>query len=103
MKFRKLATLSLAASIALFPIVGEAAVSDQLEAPEKSNVLNASDEAGKYVKGEVIVKFKDKAAKSAQSNALSKIGAKEVTDDDPVKSDFKVLKVGNVEAAVRAL
>ncbi|WP_261133522.1 S8 family peptidase [Bacillus sp. Marseille-Q3570] len=103
MKFKKLATLSLAASMALFPMVGEAAVSDQLEAPEKSNVVNVSDEVGKYVKGEVIVKFKDQAAKSAQSSALSKIGAKEVADDDAVKSDFKVLKVGNVEAAVKAL
>ncbi|WP_221568455.1 S8 family peptidase [Alkalihalobacillus sp. TS-13] len=103
MKFKKLATLSLAASMALFPMVGEAAVSDQLEAPEKSNVVNVSDEAGKYVKGEVIVKFKDKASKSAQNSALSKIGVKEVADDDAVKSDFKVLKVGNVEAAVKAL
>ncbi|WP_408009317.1 S8 family serine peptidase [Pseudalkalibacillus sp. A8] len=94
MEFKKLATLSLAASMALFPMVGEAAVSDQLEAPEKSNVVNVSDEAGKYVKVEVIVKFKDKAAKSAQSSTLSKIGAKEVADDDAVKSDFKVLKAG---------
>ncbi|MGM7703442.1 S8 family peptidase [Pseudalkalibacillus sp. Hm43] len=103
MKFKKLATLSLAASMALFPMVGEAATTDQLEAPKKVSTLDVSDVKENYVKGEVIVKFKDGVGNSLKSNALKSLGAKEMADDDAVKSKFKVLKVGNVEAAVKAL
>ncbi|WP_349409380.1 S8 family peptidase [Pseudalkalibacillus sp. SCS-8] len=103
MKFKKLATLSLAATMALFPMVGEAATSNQLEGPKKVANLDAPSIAGDYVKGEVIVKFKDGVGNSQKENALNKVGAKEVADTDAVKSKFKVLKVGNVEAAVKAL
>ncbi len=103
MKFKKLATLSLAASMALFPMMGEAATTDQVEAPKKVSTLNVSDATGNYVKGEVIVKFKDGVGNSQKSHALKSLGAKEIADIDAVKSKFKVLKVGNVEAAVKAL
>jgi thermitase len=103
MKLKKIASLSLAASLALFPMVGEAATSDQVEAPKKVSTVNVSDVQGNYVKGEVIVKFKDGVTKGVQGNALKALGAKEVSESDAVKSKFKVLKVGNVEAVVKAL
>ncbi|MCF6139212.1 S8 family peptidase [Pseudalkalibacillus berkeleyi] len=103
MNFKKLATLSLAATMALFPMVGEAATSDQLEAPKKVSTVNVSDVKGHYVQGEVLVKFKDSAKSASVKSALKKVGANELADTDVVKSDYKVLKVGNVEAVSKAL
>ncbi|WP_456270917.1 S8 family peptidase [Bacillus sp. AK031] len=106
MKFKKIAALSLAASLALFPSFGGSALakdSNPLEKAPKISAVKKGIEKGSYAKGEVIVKFKDSASKAVNSSTLKALGASEVSDTDNVKSDFKVLKVGNVEAAVKAL
>ncbi|UOQ91591.1 S8 family peptidase [Halobacillus shinanisalinarum] len=102
MKFKVLATLSLAASLTILPNVGDISAESQIKAPEKSKEVNTQVEKGDYVKGEVIVKFKDKG-KSSQQKALKGMNAKIAADEDAVDSNFKVLEVGNVEAVVKAL
>ncbi|MBH9965276.1 S8 family peptidase [Rossellomorea oryzaecorticis] len=106
MKFKKIAALSLAASLAIFPSFGGSAFakdSTSLDLASKNNTVNKSLDKSEYVKGEVIVKFKDSASKSAKGNVLKSMKASEVEDKDAVESPFKVLKVGNVEAVVKAL
>ncbi|WP_175989181.1 S8 family peptidase [Bacillus sp. Marseille-Q1617] len=106
MKFKKIAALSLAASLAIFPSFGGSAFakdSTSLEISSKNTSANKSLEQNEYVKGEVIVKFKDSATASTKGNALKGVKATEVEDTDAVESPFKVLKVGNVEAVVKAL
>ncbi|TCT17556.1 thermitase [Melghiribacillus thermohalophilus] len=103
MKFKKLTSFSLALSMALFPLLAEAAPNEEAKAPEKKNELNVSLEKGAYVKGEVVVKFKDDVSANAKNNVVKALGATMKEDVDPVKSKFHVLKVGNVEAVVEAL
>jgi thermitase len=104
MKFKKIAALSLAASLALFPTFGnDASAQDQLKKPTKETTVNTSIAKGKYVKGEVIVKFKDSVGTAEKGKSLKSIGATKVPDKNGVKSEFDVLKVGNVEAVVKAL
>ncbi|TYS16188.1 peptidase S8 [Rossellomorea vietnamensis] len=106
MKIKKIAALSLAASLALFPSFGGSAFakdSNPLENAPKNSAVKVNLEKGSYAKGEVIVKFKDSVSKSKEGSELNKLGASEVKDTDAVKSDYKVLKVGNVEAVVKAL
>ncbi|MGF2615761.1 peptidase S8 [Rossellomorea vietnamensis] len=106
MKIKKIAALSLAASLAIFPSFGGSAFakdSNPLENAPKNSAVKVNLEKGSYAKGEVIVKFKDSVSKSKEGSELKKLGASEVTDSDAVKSDYKVLKVGNVEAVVKAL
>ncbi|OIU72036.1 S8 family peptidase [Rossellomorea aquimaris] len=106
MKFKKIAALSLAASLAIFPSFGGSAFakdSTSLDLASKNTTVNKSLDKSEYVKGEVIVKFKDSASKSAKDNVLESMKASEVEDKDAVESPFKVLKVGNVEAVVKAL
>jgi thermitase len=106
MKFKKIAALSLAASLAIFPSFGGSAFAEDstsLDLTSKNNTVNKSLEKSDYVKGEVIVKFKDSASKSIKGNVLKSMKASEVEDKDAVESPFKVLKVGNVEAVVKAL
>lgn len=102
MKFKKLATLSLAVSLAVLPSTGQAFASPDLDKPEKETKVNTQAEKGAYVKGEVIVKFKNN--KSISSSKLEKLEAQVIDDHgDVVDSRFKVLEVGNVEAVVKAL
>jgi thermitase len=106
MKLKKITALSLAASLALFPSIGGSALakdSNPLENAPKQPAVKVNLEKGSYVKGEVIVKFKNSTSTSVKGNALKEVGAAETVDSDGVKSDFKVLKVGNVEAAAKAL
>jgi thermitase len=106
MKIKKIAALSLAASLAIFPSFGGSALakdSNPLENAPKKSAVKVSLEKGSYEKGEVIVKFKDSVSLSKKGNELKNIGATEVPDKDGVKSEFKVLKVGNPEAAAKAL
>ncbi|ARI76449.1 S8 family peptidase [Halobacillus mangrovi] len=100
MKLRKLATLGLAASLAFLPSAGDvfAAKSDTLE---KKKSVNVQEEKGQYVKGEVVVKFKE--GKSLKSNQLESFGAKTIDQEVAEDKNVKVLKVGNVEAVVKAL
>ncbi|MFC7321268.1 S8 family peptidase [Halobacillus campisalis] len=100
MKFKGLATLSLAFTMALLPDSGEASAEKKFEPLPKVEVNNKADQ-GDYVKGEVVVKFKE--GKSGEKSALDGLKASEIPDDDAVDSEFKVLKVGNVEAVVKAL
>ncbi|MBM7554166.1 S8 family peptidase [Thalassobacillus pellis] len=105
MKFKKIASLSLslALSLAVFPAVSEAAVQADLPESDASPAKKTEKNAAEYVKGEVIVKFKESANRSEQNKVLNSISAKMVPDKDPVDSSFKVLKVGNVEAVAKAL
>ncbi|MGR3764053.1 S8 family peptidase [Rossellomorea sp. NS-SX7] len=106
MKFKKIAALSLAASLAIFPSFGGSAFakdSTSLDTATKNTSVNKSLEQNEYVNGEVIVKFKDSASTSAKGNVLKSLKVSEVEDTDAVESPFKVLKVGNVEAVVKAL
>jgi thermitase len=106
MKFKKIAALSLAATLAIFPSFGGSAFakdSNPLDNAAKKPAVSKSLEKNEYVKGEVIVKFKDSASKSLKGSALKNMNATEIQDTDAVKSPYKVLKVGNVEAAVKAL
>jgi thermitase len=104
MKFKKIAALSLAASLALFPTFGnDASAQDQLKKSTKETTVNTSIAKGKYVKGEVIVKFKDSVGTAEKGKSLKSLGATKVPDKNGVKSEFDVLKVGNVEAVVKAL
>ncbi|WP_079525253.1 S8 family peptidase [Halobacillus hunanensis] len=101
MKFKALATLSLAMSLTILPNVGDVSAESEVKVPEKSKEVNVQVDKGNYVKGEVIVKFKDKG-KNAKK-ALNGLNAEVAAEKDPVDSNFKVLEVGNVEAAVKAL
>ena len=102
MKFKKLATLSLAATLAVLPVSGQAFAAPGVDAPVKDNKINVSEEVGKYKKGEVVVKFKE--GKSLSSKQLEKFDANVLEDNEAVvDSKVKVLKVGNVEAVVKAL
>lgn len=104
MKFKKLATLSLAATLTILPVSGQAfAAQSDLDSPNKKETkINVTDEVGKYKKGEVVVKFKE--GQSLSKNQLKGFQAKVVEEKDAiVDSKFKVLKVGNVDAVVKAL
>ncbi|MFS0672227.1 S8 family peptidase [Ornithinibacillus sp. 179-J 7C1 HS] len=96
-----LGSMVMAVLVLLFPVVGSAAQDEgKLEKVSSSSV---SVSKGEYVKGEVIVKFKDNVSASKQSNALKNVNAKVKADVDAVKSPFLVLEVGNVDAVVKAL
>ncbi|CDQ19163.1 thermitase Serine peptidase. MEROPS family S08A [Halobacillus karajensis] len=98
MKFKKLATLSLAASLALLPTTGQAFAETQ---PESLNKVKVQEDKGEFVKGEVVVKYKE--GKSLKGKQLESFGAETLEDSKVVDSEVKVLKVGNVEKAVKAL
>ncbi|MCA0972109.1 S8 family peptidase [Halobacillus litoralis] len=102
MKFKKLATLSIAATLAILPTTTTAFAAPQVDAPKKETKINVTEEVGKYKKGEVVVKFKSNS-KMAKSQ-LNKFGAEVIDESEKVvDSKVKVLKVGNVEAVVKAL
>lgn len=93
--------LIIAAIVLLFPIAGSAAAGEgNLEKVTNSSATVAK---GEYVKGEVIVKFKDNVSATQQTKVLNNANAKVKADKDAVKSPFLVLEVGNVDAVVKAL
>ena len=98
MKFKKLATLSIAASLAILPTTGQVFADAQ---PESLNEVKVQEEKGAHAKGEVVVKFK--SGKSLNEKQLEKFGADDLEESEVVDSKIKVLKVGNVEAVVKAL
>ncbi|ELK47939.1 UNVERIFIED_CONTAM: S8 family peptidase [Halobacillus marinus] len=101
-KFKKLATLSLAASLALIPTTGQV-FADQTPEPLKKEMKVQTDvQKGDYVKGEVVVKFKE--GKTLSSKQLQAFGAEKAKEEKKVvDSNVKVLEVGNVDAVVKAL
>ncbi|WP_047983003.1 S8 family peptidase [Ornithinibacillus californiensis] len=100
MKKNWLGGFIIAALVLLFPIVGAAAEEGKLEkVASSSTTVSKAD----YVKGEVIVKFKDNVSASQKNNAVKNANAKVKADVDAVKSPFLVLEVGNVDAVVKAL
>ncbi|GGF13951.1 alkaline serine protease [Halobacillus andaensis] len=101
MKWKGLATLSLAVTLSLMPNAGEASADTKSELPKVETKSEVSK--GDYVKGEVVVKFKEGKGKAAEQAAIKGASASEIEDKDVVESDFKVLKVGNVEKAVESL
>ncbi|SFA43785.1 thermitase Serine peptidase. MEROPS family S08A [Parageobacillus thermantarcticus] len=103
MKFKKIASLSLAVSISFFPFLVEAASNEKVEPPKTVSEFNVSHGKGEYVQGEVIVQFKEQVSAAEKTKVLKGVGATAVSDNDRVKSKFHVLKVGNVETAVKAL
>ncbi|MGP4108764.1 S8 family peptidase [Virgibacillus sp. L01] len=88
-----------------FLTLGSAVSADQSKESnlEKVPSIEQSDEVSSHVKGEVIVKFKTGLSESAQKRVFEGMKAEVKSDKDAVKSPFKVLKVGNVEAVVKAL
>ncbi|WP_082234524.1 S8 family peptidase [Halobacillus massiliensis] len=102
MKFKRLAVLSMAVSMALLPSVGETSAAEKTAELPKVQ-LGKQVEKDEYVKGEVVVKFKESKGKAAQASALKELAADEVPDKDVVDSEYKVLKVKNVEKTVKAL
>ncbi|MBH0229437.1 S8 family peptidase [Halobacillus yeomjeoni] len=102
MKFKKLATLSIAATLAVLPTTGSTLAAPQEDALKNDTSINMTEEVGKYAKGEVVVKFKD--GKNLSDKQLEKLGAELFEDNQAVvTSEFNLLKVGNVEAVVNAL
>ncbi|WP_028785045.1 S8 family peptidase [Thalassobacillus devorans] len=105
MKFKKVASLSLsiALSLVVLPAAGEAAPQADLSESDASPIKQVEKSTADYVKGEVIVKFKDNVKKSEKSKVLQNMNAKIKPDVDAVESEFDVLEVGNVEAVAKAL
>ncbi|MFD1039602.1 S8 family peptidase [Virgibacillus byunsanensis] len=95
--------LTLAFLLAVSPMIGEAAM-DRGDAMSEGEVfVSAVDAKGAHVKDEVVVKFKEGITKRKQDKAIKGLNAKIMADEDVVESPFKVLKVGNVDAVVKAL
>ncbi|WP_042145218.1 S8 family peptidase [Paucisalibacillus sp. EB02] len=101
MKKSWLASLIAVVFALFFPIVGNAAADEGNLEKVASNSAKVSK--GEQVKGEVIVKFKDKVSVNQQSKVLNNANAKVKADVDAVQSPFLVLEVGNVDAVVKAL
>jgi thermitase len=101
MKLKKILTMSLAVSLTLVPLFNASASAQQSE-PEKVAFEQVKVEKNKYKSGELIIKFKDNVDSSEEEQTLKGIDAT-VLPDGHVKSDFKVLKVKNVEAAIKGL
>ncbi|KON91952.1 alkaline serine protease [Rossellomorea marisflavi] len=99
MKFKKIAALSLATSLALFPAFGGSSLAK--EAPKPFQPINKTVDKGAFESGEVIVKFKDGVSKKAQGSALNKAEANE--HKASAKDPFQVLEVADVDQAVKAL
>ncbi|WP_284139354.1 S8 family peptidase [Virgibacillus sp. LDC-1] len=103
MKSKFLNGLAIALFIIGMPIVSEAAVSQGGEELTKETLEGSAVTESRFVKDEVIVKFNETVSNKVQQELLKKLDAKELPDLDAVKSPFKILKVKNVEAVVKAL
>ncbi|KAA0548990.1 peptidase S8 [Bacillus sp. BGMRC 2118] len=102
MKIKKLVTMSLAVSLALFPLVSSPAGAKEKE-PEKVAIQKVKFEKNKFKEGELIVKFKDNAVSTAvEATALQSVEA-DVLPEGQSNSEFKVLKVKDVEKAMKML
>lgn len=101
MKIKKLVTMSLALSLALSPLLSSP-VGAQEKEPQKISIEKVKFEKNKYKSGELIVKFKNNTASSAEATALQSVEG-EVLPEGHDKSDFKVLKVKDVEKALQKL
>ncbi|CDQ20223.1 S8 family peptidase [Halobacillus karajensis] len=99
MKFKSLATLSLAVSIAILPSAGQTFAAPQIDSNHR---VDSSTEAKNVQKGELVVTMKP--GKSLSGKELNQLGATVVDDhSNVVKTQLKVLKVGNVDAVLKAL
>ncbi|MFC7063562.1 S8 family peptidase [Halobacillus seohaensis] len=101
MRLKGLTAIALAITLSLLPNVYDVYAEKVEELPQSE--VNAQMEKGDYVEGEVVVKFKEGKGQSKENSALKGVKADEIVDKDAVDSNFKVLKVGNVEAVVKAL
>ncbi|SIS62711.1 S8 family peptidase [Salimicrobium flavidum] len=100
MKFKKLATLSLAATLTIVPVSSQAFASSVSDDANKTEVQQK--DTGKPQKGEIVVTLKP--GKALSENAKKSMGAKVVDDhSDVVDTKLKVLEVGNVDAVLKAL
>jgi thermitase len=102
MKFKKILSVSMALSLTLIPLFNASASSKPAD-PGKVTLEQVSLEKNKFKAGELIIKFKDKADASDEEQTLRSIGAEVKPNSGPVKPEFKVLKVKNVEAAIKKL
>ncbi|MFC4556868.1 S8 family peptidase [Virgibacillus kekensis] len=84
---------------------GSSTLAAEFEANDLKKIPSSDKaaEAGAFVKGEVIVQFKEGTSEKSKQKVLKGLNAKVKPDVDTVKSPFKVLEVGNVEAVVKAL
>ncbi|WP_027955008.1 S8 family peptidase [Halobacillus kuroshimensis] len=104
MKFKKLASLSLAAALVLMPSTG-GVLADSLSdktSSERTNKIDTYLEKGKYVPGEVVVKYKEGfSPNKKEMNQMDAVVLEE--QQEVVEAEEKVLKVKNVEKVVEAL
>jgi thermitase len=101
MKFKKILSVSMAFSLTLIPLFNVSANSKPVD-PGKVALEQVKMEKNKFKSGELILKFKDNVDASQEEQTVKSLGA-EVKANGPVKSDFKVLKVKDVEAAIQKL
>ncbi|SET67396.1 thermitase Serine peptidase. MEROPS family S08A [Oceanobacillus limi] len=103
MKLKVLGGLALL--VLLFSPLASVAAEEIESLPNNAEGVSVNEvgEKGAYVKGEVVVKFKEKISVNTQEKVLQDIGAKVKPAPKVVESPFLVLEVGNVEAVVKAL
>lgn len=101
MGIKKLITMSLVLSLAFLPLLSSP-VGAKEKGLEKVTIQKVKFEKNKHKTGEVIVKFKDKVVVSDEASTVQSVEG-EVLPDGKVKSDFKLLKVKDVEKALEKL
>ncbi|MUK90425.1 S8 family serine peptidase [Ornithinibacillus sp. L9] len=104
MKVKWFSGLALLVLVLFSPLViATAEEGDALQNNGEEIAVNKTVEPGAYVKGEVVVQFKDRVSASKQEQILQDVGAKVQATPEVVRSPFLVLEVGNVDAVVNAL
>ncbi|GAQ17889.1 thermophilic serine proteinase precursor [Oceanobacillus picturae] len=101
MKMKGFSFLVFLLLVVAFPLVGFAEENQPLDGEKVS--VNVGVEKNAYIKGEVIVKFKDSVSLNSQEQILNELNAKVQPSPTVVKSPFVVLEVGDVEIVVKTL
>ncbi len=101
MKMKGFSFLVFLLLVVAFPLVGFAEENQPLDGDKVS--VNVGIEKNAYIKGEVIVKFKDSVSLNSQEQILNELNAKVQPSPNVVKSPFVVLEVGDVESVVKTL
>ncbi|TKC14349.1 S8 family peptidase [Robertmurraya kyonggiensis] len=100
MKVKKILAIAIALSLMFLPVFNVSAA--PFEKPKTVSIEKVKMEKNKYKSGELIIKFKDSVDSSVEEQTLNSIGAA-VQPEGHVKSEFKVLKVKDVEKAIQKL
>lgn len=100
MKIKKILAIPIALSLTFMPLLNVSAA--QIEKPKTVSIEKVKMEKNKFKSGELIIKFKDSVDSSVEKQTLNSIDAA-VLPEGHVKSEFKVLKVKDVEKAIQKL